>query len=37
MKDGSTVEEAKLAGGYDSRYPFLNRYPRLKMSVLYPG
>lgn len=37
MKDGSTVEEAKSTGGYDSKYPFLNRDPRLKMSILYPG
>lgn len=37
MKDGTTIEEAKQNGKYDVNHPFLNRDPRLKMSILYPG
>lgn len=37
MKDGSTIQEAKLSGKYDQQHPFLDRDPRLKMSILYPG
>jgi len=37
MKDGSTIQEATLSGKYDQKHPFLDRDPRLKMSILYPG
>jgi len=32
--DGKTIEESEL---YDPEYPFLNRDPRLRVSMVYPG
>ncbi len=37
MADGKTIEEAKLAGEYDPTNPFVNRDPRLRASIIYPG
>ncbi|MGM9758803.1 MAG: RagB/SusD family nutrient uptake outer membrane protein [Parabacteroides sp.] len=37
MKDGRTIEEAKATGDYDETNPFVNRDPRLRATVLYPG
>lgn len=37
MKDGRTIEEAKADGDYDESNPFVNRDPRLRATVLYPG
>ncbi|WP_277465367.1 RagB/SusD family nutrient uptake outer membrane protein [Parabacteroides sp. PF5-6] len=37
MSDGRTIEEAKRDGDYDESNPFINRDPRLRASVLYPG
>lgn len=35
MNDGRTIEEA--AGDYDPANPFVNRDPRLRATILYPG
>ncbi len=35
--DGLTIQEAQAQGTYDPAYPFVNRDPRLKHTVLYPG
>ena len=37
MADGKTIEEAELAGEYDPTNPFVNRDPRLRASIVYPG
>jgi len=37
MKDGKTTEEALAAGEYDPANPFVNRDPRLRATILYPG
>jgi len=37
MADGKTIQEAELAGEYDPANPFVNRDPRLRASVVYPG
>ena len=37
MADGKTIKEAQTAGQYDPANPFLNRDPRLRASVVYPG
>ena len=37
MNDGRTIEEAKADGDYDESNPFVNRDPRLRATVLYPG
>lgn len=37
MADGKTIEEAELAGEYDPANPFVDRDPRLRASVVYPG
>lgn len=35
--DGLTIEEAKAKGTYDETNPFINRDPRLRYTVIYPG
>lgn len=35
--DGLTIEEAKAAGKYDPANPYVNRDPRLRATILYPG
>jgi len=37
MADGKTIEEAESAGEYDPTNPYINRDPRLRASVVYPG
>lgn len=37
MADGKTIQEAELAGEYNSQNPFVNRDPRLRASIVYPG
>jgi len=37
MSDGRTIEEAKSTGDYDESNPFINRDPRLRATILYPG
>lgn len=37
MIDGKTIEEAEAAGEYDPSNPFVNRDPRLRASIVYPG
>lgn len=37
MIDGKTIEEAKLVGEYDPTNPYVNRDPRLRASIIYPG
>ncbi|MDR1555795.1 MAG: RagB/SusD family nutrient uptake outer membrane protein [Tannerellaceae bacterium] len=37
MRDGRTIEEAQLTGDYDPANPFVNRDPRLRATILYPG
>ena len=35
MVDGKTIDDP--ASGYDAQKPFINRDPRLDMTILYPG
>ena len=37
MADGSTIEEAAAAGKYDPTNPYINRDPRLRATIVYPG
>lgn len=37
MSDGKTIQEAEADGEYDSTNPFVNRDPRLRASIVYPG
>lgn len=37
MKSGLTIEEAKSLGQYSDQQPFVNRDPRLKHTIIYPG
>ncbi|MBF0576866.1 RagB/SusD family nutrient uptake outer membrane protein [Dysgonomonas sp. GY617] len=37
MADGSTIAEAKAAGKYDDTNPYVNRDPRLRQTLIYPG
>lgn len=37
MASGKTIEEAKAAGEYDETNPYIDRDPRLRLSILYPG
>lgn len=37
MADGRTIEEAKATGDYKPANPFVNRDPRLRATILYPG
>lgn len=37
MLDGTTIEEAIAAGTYDPTNPYVNRDPRLRATILYPG
>lgn len=37
MADGRTIQEAQSAGAYDPANPYINRDPRLRASVVYPG
>ena len=37
MADGRTIEEAAEDGDYDESNPFVNRDPRLRATVVYPG
>ena len=37
MADGKTIQEAETAGEYDPKNPYVNRDPRLRASVVYPG
>ncbi|MDH6309922.1 hypothetical protein M2451_002294 [Dysgonomonas sp. PFB1-18] len=37
MADGKTIEEAKAAGEYDEKNPYVNRDPRLRATIVYPG
>lgn len=37
MIDGKTIEEAKATGEYDEANPYINRDPRLRSTVIYPG
>ncbi len=37
MSDGRTIEEAEADGDYDESNPFVNRDPRLRATILYPG
>lgn len=35
--DGLTIAEAKANGTYDESNPFVNRDPRLRATIIYPG
>lgn len=35
--DGLTIEEAKEIGKYDEKNPFVDRDPRLRFTIIYPG
>ncbi|MEG1635718.1 MAG: RagB/SusD family nutrient uptake outer membrane protein, partial [Rikenellaceae bacterium] len=35
--DGLSITEAKEKGTYDDLFPYVNRDPRLYMTILYPG
>lgn len=37
MADGKTIAEAETAGEYDPQNPYVNRDPRLRATVIYPG
>lgn len=37
MKSGLTIEEAKTAGAYNEANPYVDRDPRLRATVIYPG
>ena len=37
MKNGKTIEEAKLSGEYDPQNPYVNRDPRLNQTIFYNG
>ncbi|MEO5788931.1 MAG: RagB/SusD family nutrient uptake outer membrane protein [Gelidibacter sp.] len=37
MADGKTIQEAEASGEYDPNNPYVNRDPRLRASVVYPG
>ncbi|UMB52401.1 RagB/SusD family nutrient uptake outer membrane protein [Lutibacter sp. A64] len=37
MADGRTIDEAENDGDYDPTNPYVNRDPRLRASVVYPG
>ncbi|PRX39273.1 RagB/SusD family nutrient uptake outer membrane protein [Salegentibacter salegens] len=37
MVDGRTIQEAQSQGDYDPENPFINRDPRLRATVVYPG
>ena len=37
MANGKTIQEAQSAGDYDPTNPYVNRDPRLRASVVYPG
>lgn len=37
MSDGQTIKEATSSGTYDPKNPFINRDPRMRESLLYPG
>ena len=35
--DGLTIQEAQAAGTYDPTNPYVNRDPRLRATIIYPG
>lgn len=35
--DGLTIDEAKANGTYDDLYPYVNRDPRMNMTIILPG
>lgn len=35
--EGLTIEEAAAAGKYDAANPYVNRDPRLRATIIYPG
>lgn len=37
ITDGLTIDEARAVGKYDPANPFVNRDPRLRATVIYPG
>lgn len=37
MADGRTIEEAMATGDYNPENPYVNRDPRLRASIIYPG
>ncbi len=37
MIDGKTIQEAQTTGEYNPANPFVNRDPRLRASIVYPG
>lgn len=37
MASGLTIAEAKANGTYDEKNPFVNRDPRLRATIIYPG
>jgi len=37
ISEGLTIEEAKAQGKYDPANPYLNRDPRLRATIIYPG
>ena len=37
MADGKTIEEAKNLGEFYEENPYINRDPRLRASIVYPG
>ncbi|RCW33266.1 RagB/SusD family nutrient uptake outer membrane protein [Marinilabilia salmonicolor] len=37
MASGLTIQEAEELGQYDPQNPFVNRDPRLRASIIYPG
>lgn len=37
MKDGKTIQEAQASGEYNPENPYVNRDPRLRTSIVYPG
>lgn len=37
MADGKTIAEAQAAGEYNPENPYVNRDPRLRATIVYPG
>lgn len=37
MQDGKTIKEALELGEYDPKNPYINRDPRLRATIIYPG
>jgi len=37
MANGLTIQEAQANGTYDPKNPYINRDPRLRQTIIYPG